>query len=183
MHDLIYIFLGVIFVLFIAWAITFGQDRYNDKVMDKYLDRIRKFDFKDREDDRIFVLEYEIKELFNKISQLQAKFNSEKSEHKRLELARKINNFYSELEHLQKRRHEVVNLKAYYVFKMGVSLFPVNVVEANSHPESLGLKYNQVVDNVKCYRVAVEAENEELAKNLGEALIDEKIKTERESKE
>lgn len=96
MHDLVWILIGVIFVLFIAWAMTFEQNRY--------LDKVRKFDFKDREDDRIFVLEAEIKELFNKISQLQTKFNSEKSGQKKLELARKINNFCNELEQLQKKR-------------------------------------------------------------------------------
>lgn len=104
MHDLVWILLGVIFVLFIAWAITFEQDRYNDKVMDKYLYRIRKFDFKDRKDDRILNLELEITELFYNISRLQRQINSEKSEHKKLELARKINNFCNELEQLQKKR-------------------------------------------------------------------------------
>ena len=96
MHDLIYIFLGVIFVLFIAWAITFEYNRY--------LDKVRKFDFKDREDDRILNLELEITELFYNISRLQRQINSEKSEHKKLELARKINNFCNELEQLQKKR-------------------------------------------------------------------------------
>ncbi len=83
-------------MLFIAWAVTFEQDRY--------LDKVRKFDFKDREDDRILILETEITMLFNKIQQLQSKFNSGKSGYKKQNLARKINNFCKELERLQKKR-------------------------------------------------------------------------------
>jgi len=96
MHEWVWFLLGTIFVIFIVWATVFEQDRY--------LDKVRKFDFKDREDDRIFVLEAEITRVFNIISQLQTKITAEKSMYKRIELARKINKFGDELVNLQKKR-------------------------------------------------------------------------------